>query len=63
MPLTVAVSVDAATRTLALRAGEPRRMQPPGGLWKVETTGMFRPKDFDVSIRDARPLGARLEFP
>lgn len=62
VPVTVTLTAAAATQTLALEAGERRRVRLPGGLWEVETSGMFRPKDFDVSNQDARPLGAHLEF-
>jgi hypothetical protein len=59
----VSVAVEELTREeIYLQPGERRIVTLPAGTWRVKTTGMFRPVDYEPETRDARPLGARLEF-
>jgi hypothetical protein len=60
---TVNFAIGGDTQRIALAAGQRQRVQLAAGLWKVTTTGRFRPKDYDPGSRDARPLGVRIEFP
>jgi hypothetical protein len=62
VPVTLRFSGSTTIPALTLAPDERRRIQLANGLWKVTTRGMFRPKDYEPTNRDARPLGARIEF-
>jgi hypothetical protein len=62
VPTDVDLSVDGALQHITFAPNERRRLQVSTGLWKIATTGKFRPKDHDPTSSDARSLGVRLEF-
>jgi hypothetical protein len=63
VPVTLEFRGSTSVPALTLAPGEHRRIQLTNGSWTVTTHGMFRPKDYEPANRDARPLGARIEFP
>jgi hypothetical protein len=62
VPTTVAFGRGQTVERAELQPGERRLIRLANGVWRVTTTGAFRPVDYEGGSRDARRLGARLEF-
>jgi hypothetical protein len=61
-PIKVEYRAGHTHSQVLLGPGESRILQVPTGVWHVRTEGGFRPSDHEAGNKDARWLGARLEF-